>query len=218
MNIKRRRVNSKTTSNLKQVADEPKPRPTHDAGIEECDQDLTRADKKPRTKKPIIHRNRIEKDTFDWDPAQQEAFNMVEQAICTNAMARADPNLQYHLATDASVNALGECQLQISGQPAVNQKLPVDTTRPQWEALSQDPEALMRMPNKVGELRSGGLKPVRLESTLCEAFFQRFVDEIGKTLRLHLHATTAEDARMKASRVNWAHENHTRLSKEKSRT
>ena len=40
---------------------------------------------------------------------------MVKQATCTNALAGADPTSQYHLATDARMNALRECLFQISG-------------------------------------------------------------------------------------------------------
>ena len=109
---------------LKQVIDEPKPRLTHDTEVEECDQDLTRADRKPRTKKPTIRRKWIEKDTFDWGPAQQEAFDKVKQAIYTNAMAGADPNLQYHLATDASMSALGGCLFQIRDAPPGTEATP----------------------------------------------------------------------------------------------
>ena len=131
---------------------------------------------------------------------------MVKRATCTNAMAGADPNSQYHLATDARMNALGECLFQISGQPAVNQKLPENKIQAQWDALSQDPEALMRISNKLGELRSRALNLVSLESSLFGAFYQRFVNETGRTLRLHQQAKIAEDARMKSPKVNWAHE------------
>ena len=55
---------------------------------------------------------------------------------------------------------------------------------------------------------------VRLEFSLCEAFDQSFVNETGKTLRLHQNATIAEDARMKAPRIRRAHGNHIRLFKE----
>ena len=71
----------------------------------------------------------------------------------------------------------------------------------------------MRISNKLGKQRSRALNPVSLESSLCGAFYQRFVNETGETLRLHQQAKIAEDARMKPPKVNWAHEIQTRLFK-----
>ena len=97
---------------------------------------------------------------------------------------------------------------------AVNKKLPEEDLQAQWEALSQDPEALMRVSNRFGELRSEALISVQPESSLYEAFYQRFINETGTRLTLHQYATIAEDARMRAPRVNWAHENQiTKLRK-----
>ena len=94
---------------------EPKPRRAHDADMEDCDADLT---KKPRTskpKKPTIQRKWVEKSVFEWGANQQMAFEAVKKAISTNAMSGADPDSQYHLATDASKTGLGGCLFQLHG-------------------------------------------------------------------------------------------------------
>ena len=119
---------------------------------------------------------------------------MVKQAICTKAMVGGDPNLQYHLATDASMNDQGECLFHISGQPAVNQELPEHKIRAQWEVLSQDPEALMRVSDKFGDLRSEALEPVRLEFSL-----RRLQSKIRQRNRENAEITpTGNDRRRRA--------------------
>ena len=49
---------------------------------------------------------------------------------------------------------------------AVNKKLPEEEIQAQWDALSQDPEALMRVSNKFGELRPEALQSDR-PSIVC---------------------------------------------------
>ena len=98
---------------LIQVVDKPKQKLAHDDKMEEFDQDLTKPSRNGRSKRPSIRRKWVEKDTFNWGNTQQEAFEKVKQAISTNAMADADPDLQYHLATGASDTALGGCLFQL---------------------------------------------------------------------------------------------------------
>ena len=100
---------------LVQQPNEPKPRRPHDAEMEECDADLAKKPRAPKPKKPTIQRKWVEKDTFDWGEKQQMAFDAVKKAISTNAMSGADPDMQYHLATDASKTGLGGCLFQLHG-------------------------------------------------------------------------------------------------------
>ena len=109
---------------LMQVMDEPKVKQAHDDEVEECDQDFTKHPRTKRSKKPTVRRKWIEKDTFDWEEAQQEAFDKVKEAISANAMSGADPDLQYHLATDTSDTALGGCLFQLHRQQAGTEATP----------------------------------------------------------------------------------------------
>ena len=99
------------------VPAEPKLKQTHDAEVEDCDADLTKVIYPTRTKKPTIRTKYIEKDTFDWGPLQQQSFEAVKKAIATNAMAGADPTLQYHLVVDGSDKAVGGVLFQLYEQP-----------------------------------------------------------------------------------------------------
>ena len=90
---------------------------------------------------------------------------------------------------------------------AVHKKLPEEELQAQWGALSQNPEALMRVSNNFGELRNEALKSVQPDFGLYEVFYQKFINETGTKLTLYQYATIAEDARMRAPRVNWAHDN-----------
>ena len=102
---------------LKLVPATPKPKKAHNDEVESCDEDLTRARKggAARVKKSTIQRKYVEKDSFDWGEKQQYSFEQVKAAITHNAMAGADPNLQYHLAVDASEVAVGGCLFQLKG-------------------------------------------------------------------------------------------------------
>ena len=50
---------------------------------------------------------------FIWTPEKEEAFQTVKEAIVQNAMAPADPTLQYYLAVDASKRGLGGALFQL---------------------------------------------------------------------------------------------------------
>ena len=52
---------------------------------------------------------------FKWTPEKEEAFRTVKMAIVENAMAPADPTLQYHLAVDASQRGIGGALFQLHG-------------------------------------------------------------------------------------------------------
>lgn len=110
---------------LELVAAEPKAKKVHDDEVEPCDEDLTKAlIRKARPKKPTIQRKYVEKDSFDWGPNQQKSFDEVKAAITNNAMSGADPDLQFHLAVDASEEAVGGCLFQLQGQPAGTEASP----------------------------------------------------------------------------------------------
>ena len=81
--------------------------------IEECDQNYTkplRRSAQPR--KPTIRTKWVEKP-WQWGDRQRASFQHIKEAITQNAMSGADPELQYHLACDASINALGGILFQI---------------------------------------------------------------------------------------------------------
>lgn len=59
-----------------------------------------------------------EVEDFNWTARQQQSFEYMKRAISENAMAGVDPNLQYHLATDASKRATGAVLFQLHDQPA----------------------------------------------------------------------------------------------------
>lgn len=54
---------------------------------------------------------------FVWGPEQQESFQYIKDAICNNAMAGADHDRQYHLATDASNTGIGGILFQVHEVP-----------------------------------------------------------------------------------------------------
>lgn len=58
------------------------------------------------------------KHTFDWGEEQQISFEAIKNVITTNAMSGTEPNLQYHLAVDASKNAIGGVLFQVKNVPA----------------------------------------------------------------------------------------------------
>ena len=105
------------TSYLMQVPDEPKEKKPHHDELEECDEDLTRPARRTKPRKPTIRRKWVEKESFEWNQDHQEAFDLVKHAIGTNAMAGPDPDVQYHLATDASEMTVGGCLFQLHGVP-----------------------------------------------------------------------------------------------------
>ena len=60
-----------------------------------------------------VARKNQAKVPFIWTPEKEEAFQIVKEAIVQNAMAPADPTLQYHLAVDASKRGLGGALFQL---------------------------------------------------------------------------------------------------------
>lgn len=52
---------------------------------------------------------------FIWTPEKNAAFEAIKRAIVENAMAPADPTLQYHLAMDASKRGIGGALFQLHG-------------------------------------------------------------------------------------------------------
>lgn len=61
-----------------------------------------------------VRKKWVEKE-FVWTLAQETAFKSIKRAISKNAMAGADHSSQFHLATDASLHALGGVLFQLSG-------------------------------------------------------------------------------------------------------
>lgn len=102
---------------LELMPTESKLKKAHDDEIEVCDKDLTKVYHSARLKKPIVQRKYVEKDLFDWGISQQALFDEVKKVITINAMSGADSDLQYHLAVDASEEAVGGCLFQLHGQP-----------------------------------------------------------------------------------------------------
>lgn len=101
---------------LKKVPAEAKAKKQHHDELEECDLDLAKAHRsmtKPKT--PTIRRTYIEKGTFDWGPRQEASFQAIKNAITNNAVAGADPNLQFHLTVDASQTGIGGILFQMKG-------------------------------------------------------------------------------------------------------
>ena len=101
---------------LELVPAELAPKKRHDDDMEECDRDFTR---KPRARvqKESIRQVYREKELFTWGPEQKKSFEIMKNAICENAMAAADLTSQYHLAVDASQNAVGRVLFQLHDVP-----------------------------------------------------------------------------------------------------
>ena len=58
----------------------------------------------------------VEKE-WEWTGKQQALFNDIKQSITENAMASADPKIQFHLATDASKTGIRGVPFQLPGKP-----------------------------------------------------------------------------------------------------
>ena len=99
---------------LEQKPLEVKAKKPYNGKIEDCDLDPTKMTR-TRIKKPTIQKRWVEKETFEWTPKQQESFDAIKHAVSTNAMAGADPDLQYYLAVDASENNVGGVLFQLKG-------------------------------------------------------------------------------------------------------
>ena len=60
----------------------------------------------------------VDKQDFTWGPEQQRSFDHIKMCIEDHVMRGADPNRQYHLATDASGESVGACLFQLEeGEP-----------------------------------------------------------------------------------------------------
>lgn len=60
-----------------------------------------------KAKKSVVRKPRKVEGPFIWTAEHECAFQAIKQAIATNAMAPPDPDLQYHLAVDASKRGIG---------------------------------------------------------------------------------------------------------------
>jgi hypothetical protein len=60
----------------------------------------------------------MEGKKWKWMEEQQESFDYIKKCISENAMSSADPDLQYHLATDASKTRVGDVLFQLYKEPA----------------------------------------------------------------------------------------------------
>lgn len=60
----------------------------------------------------------VEKKEFLWGPIQEVSFNAIKKAIANNAIAGSDPEMQFHLAVDASQTIIGGVLFQLHGTPA----------------------------------------------------------------------------------------------------
>ena len=75
---------------------------------EEKETDIGKAKKKRKVSKP-----RKVEGPFIWTAEHECAFQAIKQAIATNAMASPNPDLQYHLAVDASKRGIGGVLFQL---------------------------------------------------------------------------------------------------------
>ena len=97
---------------LIQVFDEFKLKLTYNDDMKKCDEDVIKQFRRRKSKKLIVRRKWIEKNTFDWKETQQNAFDKVKFAISNNAMAEADSKLQYHLFIDVNHTTIKKCLFQ----------------------------------------------------------------------------------------------------------
>lgn len=109
---------------MMQAPDEPKKKEPHDDSGEDCDEDFTKEARTKKRSKPTIRKKWVEKSGFDWGKPQLDAFNRIKEAISTNAMAGADPDLQYHLSADASQSGLGSSLFQLHGTKPGTEAIP----------------------------------------------------------------------------------------------
>lgn len=87
-----------------QVPAKIKPKKDHDG---EYNWDLARKPKRQQSKKETVRKVYIENESFTWGPEQQKSFDAIKSAIANNPISGTNPQLQFHLAVDASETALG---------------------------------------------------------------------------------------------------------------
>lgn len=87
---------------LKKVPTKIKIKKSYNKALEKCDLDLAKLLNKftTKSKKPIIWRNFIEKDTFDCSLRQEVFFQAIKVAITNNGITGTNPNLQFHFLVD----------------------------------------------------------------------------------------------------------------------
>lgn len=69
-------------------------------------------------KKETVRKVYVEKKEFTWGPAQEASFNAIKEAIANNAMARSDPEMQFHLAVDTNQIAIDGVLFQLHSTSA----------------------------------------------------------------------------------------------------
>ena len=109
---------------LKQVLDEARVKQAHDDEVEECDQDSSKHIRSNRSRDLTCVRDGSRKIPSTGREHNKKPFEKVKEAISTNSMAGADPDLQYHLATDAGDTALGGCLSQLHWQQPGTEAIP----------------------------------------------------------------------------------------------
>lgn len=65
----------------------------------------------------ILKRAKKDDDTFIWTEKEQRSFEHLRDSILNNACIAGDPEVQYHLACDASKTGIGAVLFQLMGQP-----------------------------------------------------------------------------------------------------
>lgn len=99
---------------LKKVPAEAKAIKQYHDELEKCDLNLAKAHRSTiKLKKPIIHRTYKEKGTFDLSSRQKASFQAIKNAISNNAVARTNPNLQFHLSVNISQTSFGRILFQM---------------------------------------------------------------------------------------------------------
>ena len=92
------------------------PKPKQSVDVDNCDKDLLWPPRRLKEVKSTVQKKWVEKE-WHWGPEQQELFDHIKKCISENAMAGADPEMQYHLATDASLTRLGGVLFQLLNTP-----------------------------------------------------------------------------------------------------
>jgi RNase H-like domain found in reverse transcriptase len=69
-------------------------------------------------------RQRWVETSWNWTAEQQELFDYIKKCVSENTISGADPNLQYHLATNASKTGAGGILFQLHDEPAGTETRP----------------------------------------------------------------------------------------------
>ena len=164
---------------LVQVPAEIKPKREHDGETEDCDKDLTRKTKIHQVRKETVRKVFKEKNQFTWGPEQQKSFDAIKSAIANNARSGIDPQVQFHLAVDASQVAIGGVLFQLHGVPSgteaspqfgsqerINLFLSFKLADAETRYVNSEKEflAVVRCLSEVKRLVIGSLYPVMIDS------------------------------------------------------